>query len=118
MTKTERDALRLVNKIRRYEGRKALKRLPKGDPYEVYTCPIARALDHGRVAVSSVIELEQKYAKKITAFKKAGLVVHYQDAAHETDAMISFTLPKRFETFIEWFDAQDDPAAEKLARAR
>lgn len=108
MTKLERDALRQVNRIRQAEGRKALKRLPEGIPGEPYACPIARALDHGRVGVGG--DNVSIPLSKLAAYLRAGLKLQ--------DETISLQMPKAFDKFIAWFDSQaDSEAADSEAQA-
>lgn len=38
-----------VNRIRKLDGKRPLKRLPKGDKSDAYSCPIARATGRGIV---------------------------------------------------------------------
>ena len=105
MNKLERAALRDVNRIRKAEGRKPLKRLPKGDVNEEYSCPIARGLNHGKVGIGQYVEIP---ARKLAAYLAAGLKL-----GEET---VQLEMPKSFDKFVEWFDAQDDKAAKELRR--
>jgi len=107
MTKLERAALKDVNRIRKAEGRKPLKRLPKGNPHGEYSCPIANALDSGKVGigVDNCIVIP---AKRLTAYLKAGMRL-------VPDETITLTIPTSFDKFVRWFDEQDDEEARKLA---
>lgn len=115
MTKEERDALRLVNKIRHYEGRKALARLPKGDVGVMTSCPLARALNHGRVSVAEYIYFSARNKKKIAAFKKAHLHQITEYEFGEKDVAF-FEMPTSFDRFVAWFDDQSTEEAQQLAR--
>ena len=105
MNKYERRALATVNKIRRAEGRKPLKRLPKGTPDEEYSCPIARALDGGKVGIGEYVKIPPQ---KLQAYIAAGLEFDGDE--------VELAMPKSFEAFVSWFDAQDDEAARKLVQ--
>ena len=103
MTKYERAALRDVNRIRRAEGRKPLKRLPKGAPYVETHCPIANALDGGKVNVGEVLTIP---ASKLVAYLAAGLKL--------TDGVVDLLMPKSFHQFVSWFDSQKSEEAQAL----
>ena len=105
MTKYERAALVQVNKIRKAERRKALKRLPPGHPNNGRLCPLAKALDGGKVKVG--YHFLDVPVKKLPAYRKAGLELCYVDSGSA-----QFTPPKSFGTFMAWFDAQKGRAKE------
>jgi len=106
MTRLERDALKVVNRIRRAEGRKPLNKLPKGKSGKSFACPIARSLDHGHVWVGEnnalVIPL-----RKLATYLAAGLKMK--------DETVELKMPKSFDRFIKWFDNADNEESKKLS---
>lgn len=101
------DALTLVNRIRKFEGKKPLKQLPKGQVQNAYACPLGNALDNE-------FEVDEEHLEVPLSL---GLYLIKQNLALPADDYdcITITTPKALARFVAWFDAQETPAARALS---
>lgn len=102
------DALTVVNRIRKFEGKKPLKELPKGIVKSAMNCPIGNALDNDYEIDDGHLEVDLELGMYLI---QQGLAKPAQDFC----GTITITTPKAIAKFVEWFDRQGSEEARKFA---